>query len=96
LFQLVGYLLQQPLRHWTLPIIFTSLFVALIFVVISFIYAFFLQYFKLKKMTKEQIAIFIAEHKWDYQCGFKSFRIVFIIVFSNINIMQFLVLLLHF
>jgi hypothetical protein len=30
----------------------------------------FLQYFKLKKMTKEQIAIFIAEHKWDYQCEF--------------------------
>ncbi|KAF8486665.1 hypothetical protein F5888DRAFT_1761105 [Russula emetica] len=24
-------------------------------------------YFKLKKMTKEQIAIFIAEHKWDYR-----------------------------
>jgi len=32
----------------------------------------FLQYFKLKKMTKEQIAIFIAEHKWDYQCEFQK------------------------
>jgi hypothetical protein len=21
-------------------------------------------------MTKEQIAVFIAEHKWDYQCEF--------------------------
>jgi hypothetical protein len=37
--------------------------------VISFIYIH-LQYFKLKNMTKEQIAIFIAEHKWDYQCEF--------------------------
>jgi hypothetical protein len=29
-----------------------------------------MQYFHLKQMTKEQIAVFIAEHQWDYQCKY--------------------------
>ena len=38
--------------------------------ILSSLLSYVLQYFKLKKMTKEQIAIFIAEHKWDYQREF--------------------------
>jgi hypothetical protein len=64
--QLVGYLLWQPLGHLTLPIAFINQCVPFAFAITSFLY--FLQYFKLKKMTEEQIAIFIAEHKWDYRC----------------------------
>lgn len=29
-----------------------------------------IQYFHLKKMSKEQTAVFIAEHQWDYKCKY--------------------------
>lgn len=30
-------------------------------------------------MTKEQIAIFIAEHKWDYQCEVEILHIIILL-----------------